>query len=64
MGYDRFPELLIDEKNTLLTSLANENAWIFYVHDPDFAVSKVLYDNEHKTFVAVDAQKDLAIGSR
>lgn len=64
MGYDRFPELLIDEKNALLTSLAKENAWIFYVHDPDFAVSKVQYDNEHKTFVAVDALKDLAIGSR
>jgi glyoxylase-like metal-dependent hydrolase (beta-lactamase superfamily II) len=64
MGYDRFPELLIDEKKALLTSLAQENAWIFYVHDPDFAVSKVQVDDEHKTFVAVDALKDLAIGSR
>ena len=64
MGYDRFPELLIDEKKALLTSLAKENAWIFYVHDPDFAVSKVQEDTEHKTFAAVDAQKDLAIGSR
>ena len=64
MGYDRFPELLIDEKNILLTSLAKENAWIFYVHDPDLAVSKVQVDNEHKTFVAVDVQKDLAIGPR
>jgi glyoxylase-like metal-dependent hydrolase (beta-lactamase superfamily II) len=64
MGYDRFPELLIDEKKALLTSLAKENAWIFYVHDPDFAVSKVQFDNEHKTFVAVDALKDLVIGSR
>jgi glyoxylase-like metal-dependent hydrolase (beta-lactamase superfamily II) len=63
MGYDRFPELLIDEKKALLTSLAKENAWIFYVHDPDFAVSKVQVDNEHKTFVAVDARKDLAIDS-
>lgn len=64
MGYDRFPELLIDEKKALLTSLAKENAWIFYVHDPDFAVSKVKPDDEHKTFIAVDARKDLAIGSR
>jgi glyoxylase-like metal-dependent hydrolase (beta-lactamase superfamily II) len=63
MGYDRFPELLIDEKKVLLTSLAEENAWIFYVHDPDFAVSKVRYDHEHKTFLAVDAQKELVIGS-
>ncbi|MCX6034845.1 MAG: MBL fold metallo-hydrolase [Chloroflexi bacterium] len=64
MGYDRFPELLIDEKNALLTSLVKDDAWLFYVHDPDFAVSKVRYDDEHKTFLAVDAQKDLAIGSR
>jgi glyoxylase-like metal-dependent hydrolase (beta-lactamase superfamily II) len=64
MGYDRSPELLIDEKNALLTSLVKDNAWLFYVHDPDFAVSKVQYDNEHKTFLAVDSQKDLAIGSR
>jgi glyoxylase-like metal-dependent hydrolase (beta-lactamase superfamily II) len=64
MGYDRFPELLIDEKTALLTSLAKENAWLFYVHDPDFAVSKVQVDEEHKTFISVDAQNDLAIGSR
>jgi glyoxylase-like metal-dependent hydrolase (beta-lactamase superfamily II) len=64
MGYDRFPELLIDEKNALLTSLAEENAWIFYVHDPDFAVSKVQSEDEHKTFEAVDARKDLAVGPR
>jgi hypothetical protein len=64
MGYDRFPELLIDEKKTFLTSLAKENAWLFYVHDPDFAVSKVQFDTERKTFVAVEALKDFVIGSR
>ncbi len=63
MGYDRFPELLIDEKNALLTSMAKENSWLFYVHDPDFAVSQVRVDAERKTFVAVDALKDLALGS-
>jgi glyoxylase-like metal-dependent hydrolase (beta-lactamase superfamily II) len=64
MGYDRFPELLIDEKKALLTSLVEENAWIFYTHDPDFAVSKVQFDNEHRIFIGVDARKDLAIGPR
>jgi glyoxylase-like metal-dependent hydrolase (beta-lactamase superfamily II) len=62
MGYDRFPELLIDEKKTLLTSLAKENSWLFYVHDPDFAVSKVRLDTERKTFVAVEALKYFVIG--
>jgi len=61
MGYDRFPEMLVDEKNALLTSLAKENAWLFYVHDPEFAVSKVKYDEEHKTFVAVDSLEDFVV---
>jgi glyoxylase-like metal-dependent hydrolase (beta-lactamase superfamily II) len=63
MGYDRFPELLIDEKTALLTSMAKENSWLFFVHDPDFAVSQVRYDEERKTFVAIDALKELALGS-
>lgn len=61
MGYDRFPELLIDEKKALLDSMANKNAWLFYVHDPDFSVSKVHFDDEQKTYSAVDAQQDLAV---
>jgi glyoxylase-like metal-dependent hydrolase (beta-lactamase superfamily II) len=63
MGYDRFPELLIDEKKVLLDSLAKENAWIFYVHDPDFAVSKIKADGEHNTFITVNIQKNFAIDS-
>ncbi len=61
MGYDRYPELLIDEKKTLLTSLVEENAWIFYVHGPEFAASKVQVDEEHKTFLAVEACKDFLV---
>jgi hypothetical protein len=64
MGYDRFPELLIDEKKALLETLVKENSWLFYVHDPDFAVSKVQYDDEHKTYSAIDTRKELSIGSR
>jgi hypothetical protein len=43
--------------------MAKGNSWLFYVHDPDFAVSQVRVDDERKTFVAVDALKDLALGS-
>jgi glyoxylase-like metal-dependent hydrolase (beta-lactamase superfamily II) len=64
MGYDRYAELLIDEKKALLASLAEDNAWIFYVHDPDFAASKVRYDAEHKTYVAAEPQRELIIGPR
>ena len=61
MGYDRFPELLIDEKKILLDSLAKENAWIFYVHDPDIAASKVQFDSERKTYSAFKPQENLVI---
>jgi glyoxylase-like metal-dependent hydrolase (beta-lactamase superfamily II) len=64
MGYDRFPELLIDEKKALLASLVEENTSLFYVHDPDYAISKIQYDKERKTYLAVDPCRDLSIGSR
>ena len=64
MGYDRFPELLIEEKSRLLPSVEKEAGWIYYVHDPEMALSHVQYDEEHKTFKAVDAQADLNIGPR
>jgi glyoxylase-like metal-dependent hydrolase (beta-lactamase superfamily II) len=57
MGYDRFPELLIQEKKNLLKSLAEESGWIAYVHDPEMAVSRVRWDAEHNTFAAVDEQR-------
>ncbi|MCP4138203.1 MAG: MBL fold metallo-hydrolase [bacterium] len=50
MGYDRYPERLIDEKRTLLESAFKENARIFYTHDPDTAVSGISYNKEKQTF--------------
>jgi glyoxylase-like metal-dependent hydrolase (beta-lactamase superfamily II) len=41
MGYDRYPELLIDEKEALLARIVAEDGWAFYTHDPDVAASKV-----------------------
>jgi glyoxylase-like metal-dependent hydrolase (beta-lactamase superfamily II) len=41
MGYDRFPELLIDEKEALLTRIVEEDGWAFYTHDPATAASKL-----------------------
>ncbi|MCP4688784.1 MAG: MBL fold metallo-hydrolase [Desulfobacterales bacterium] len=58
-GFDRFPELLIDEKEVLLKSLAEENAWLFYTHDPEIAVSKVRIDGETKKMIAVESHKKL-----
>ncbi len=64
MGYDRFPELLIEEKSRLLASLDKENDWIYYVHDPETALSRVEYDREHKTYKPIEPRSELRLGSR
>ncbi|MBO1319807.1 MBL fold metallo-hydrolase [Acanthopleuribacter pedis] len=59
MGYDRFPERLIDEKRVLLEALHRENAWLYYTHDAGAAVSKVAFDPAKKKFSADDARETL-----
>lgn len=44
MGYDRYPELLIDEKRALLGDLVDRGGRLFYTHDPDVALSHVARD--------------------
>ncbi len=51
MGYDRFPEHLIDEKRALLTQLSGDKGFLFYTHDPSVAVSKVMHLPEKDRFV-------------
>ena len=53
MGYDRYPELLIDEKRAFLESLITRKGHLFYAHDPDVALSGVAMD-ERERFRAVD----------
>jgi glyoxylase-like metal-dependent hydrolase (beta-lactamase superfamily II) len=64
MGYDRYPELLIEEKSRLLTKLDKDTDWIYYVHDPQAALSRIEYDKEHKTFTAVEPRAELSLGPR
>jgi len=42
MGYDRFPELVIDEKRALLTDLAARNGRLFFTHDPNVAMARIV----------------------
>jgi glyoxylase-like metal-dependent hydrolase (beta-lactamase superfamily II) len=44
MGYDRYPELLIDEKAALLADLVARGGRLFYTHDPEVALSGVARD--------------------
>jgi glyoxylase-like metal-dependent hydrolase (beta-lactamase superfamily II) len=57
-GYDRHAEQCLDEKHSLLTSLADDAGWIVYVHDPDIAASRVTRDEQTGRFTAIEEQRD------
>ncbi len=44
MGYDRYPECLIDEKAALLDDAVARGVRLFFTHDPDCALARVLRD--------------------
>lgn len=60
MGYDRFPEALIDEKHRLLSDLAKRNGRLFFTHDPKVACARVVKDEKGK-FRAQDEVEHLAL---
>ena len=45
MGYDRFPELLVDEKRAFLADKAERNVRLFFTHDPKIASAAVISTN-------------------
>ncbi len=60
MGYDRHPELLIDEKRALLEDLFSRAGRLFYTHDHRVAVSKLSQD-ERGRWTAQDSLADLDV---
>ncbi len=46
MGYDRFPERLIEEKRTLLERVVAESGWLAFTHDPKIAAARVVRDSK------------------
>jgi len=44
MGYDRYPEMLIEEKQRLLDSVIDRKGRLFYTHDHEIAMSRVSRD--------------------
>lgn len=46
MGYDRFPELLIDEKTALLADLLARDGRLFFTHDPQVACCQLGRDDK------------------
>ncbi|MCX5744477.1 MAG: MBL fold metallo-hydrolase [Proteobacteria bacterium] len=58
MGYDRFPELLIEEKTALLEDLLARDGRLFFTHDPTIAMGKLARDAKGK-FSTVDDQAEV-----
>jgi len=46
MGYDRNPELLIDEKRAFLDDKLARNVHLFFTHDPECALAQVVRDDK------------------
>ncbi|MFT7464134.1 MAG: glyoxylase-like metal-dependent hydrolase (beta-lactamase superfamily II) [Pseudohongiellaceae bacterium] len=46
MGYDRFPERLIDEKAACLSDLVERNGSVFFTHDPAVGFARVVRDEK------------------
>lgn len=44
MGYDRYPELLVDEKGSLLGDLERRGGRVFFTHDPEIALGRIAKD--------------------
>lgn len=59
MGYDRCPELLIDEKRAFLDQMIERGTRLFFTHDPHCAAAGVLRDDKGR-YSAVAEQAELA----
>lgn len=46
MGYDRYPEQLIDEKQSLLEQMRQRDVHLYFTHDPDCALARVVRDDK------------------
>ena len=58
MGYDRYPELLIDEKEKLYHDLDLNRTIFYYTHDAHFVASEI-HRNERGKFEAVNFIKEM-----
>jgi glyoxylase-like metal-dependent hydrolase (beta-lactamase superfamily II) len=58
MGYDRYPEQLIDEKTDLLTHLLEQRGRLFFTHDHEVALGRVARDGKGR-FYADETRAEL-----
>jgi glyoxylase-like metal-dependent hydrolase (beta-lactamase superfamily II) len=48
MGYDRYAELVIDEKSKIYAEFSGEKNWFFYTHDHETAMSHIVKEPSGK----------------
>lgn len=61
MGYDRYPELLIEEKRSLLTELASRGGRLFFTHDMDTALGGIARDEKGRFHVTATVAEVTAL---
>jgi glyoxylase-like metal-dependent hydrolase (beta-lactamase superfamily II) len=59
MGFDRYPEKLIDEKSAFLEEMMRRNIRLVFTHDPDVAMATPILD-ERGRFTTTDEQAVIA----
>ena len=52
MGYDRFPEQLIDEKEDILRRIVAERTLVFFTHDTRWAAAYIDCDKNGRYVLA------------
>jgi glyoxylase-like metal-dependent hydrolase (beta-lactamase superfamily II) len=63
MGYDRFPELLIDEKAALLGDLVERRGRLFFTHDPVVAMARLARDERGRFHASEEHERLDALAS-
>ena len=62
MGYDRYPERLIEEKQALLSDLIERGGRLFYTHDSECAISGIARDQRGR-FHAIDKRSNAEVNA-
>ncbi len=58
MGYDRFPEAIIDEKSDVLEALIRQQGKLFFTHDLDIALATISKDEKGR-FSLLKSQRQI-----
>jgi glyoxylase-like metal-dependent hydrolase (beta-lactamase superfamily II) len=62
MGYDRFPEAVIDEKIALLKDLAARKGRLVFTHDPEIALGRLSIDGKQRFGLSESSADVSALG--